>query len=202
MPGPLTIEARVTVDPRDWLLPAAKGTDGRRLRAVFAALESRGISQTAILDALRAAYWAARHSLVTGVEARARRALQRRVACLAKAEDAITAVLDLEEPVSAELAGHLHVARARIRLAARDVRAVEAGPRGRPQGWHRAAERVLLGLGLRRTEARVLLARIDRLIEAGPVSLREVPRLRVAFRAPEPMRKAILERLPLPTARK
>ena len=148
------------------------------------------------------AYWAARRSMVTGVEAQHRRAAQGRVTSLVRLEEAITAVLDFEEPVDALLAGHLHVARARLRLAARDFVVSEAAPRGRPMGWRVDAERTLQALGLRRSEARPLLASVERLVEAHPVRLSEAPPLRVAFRAPETTRAAIIRRLPLPTANK
>lgn len=196
MAAKIVLEATVTAPP--WPTLGATPSEKRRLRTLWATLAARGIPQEAVVEALRGAYWAARRSLATGVEARHRKALQRRLDRLALVEEAITALLDLEEPVSADLAGQLYVTRAQLRREAREAQRVEVAPRGRPRGWHVEAEGRLMALGLRRAEARVLLARVERLVRAHPVGLLEIPPLKVAFRQSEPVRTAILQRLPFP----
>lgn len=115
-----------------------------------------------VLDAaLRGAYWAAQRAAIPGVVAEQRRAQERRLRVLARLEEAATDALSLEDPIPAELAGHVHVARALLRGYVRDI-AAPAGARagGRRRGWRSEAERELAAMGIRRREARALLAAV------------------------------------------
>jgi hypothetical protein len=181
-------------DPLSWLFP--RGAGG--LRQAIGRCDP-----DALQEALRFAYWAARRALVTGVEARYRHGIERRAASLARLEEALVVVLALDDPVPVELRSYLNAALDGVQAAARRLaRPPEPGYRGRPRGWHRDAERALLGLGLRRSEARALLSRVEQLVRARPVTLREGPPLRVAFGASEPTRSAILQHLPIHSAQK
>jgi hypothetical protein len=108
-------------------------------------------------------------------------------------------VLDLEEPVSADLAGHLHVARALVRSEAMDA-PPPASPaqRGRPRGWRYGAARALATLGLRQATSRALLAMVNAAVRARPLTAREAPYVRVAFRAPAGECATLLRRMPIP----
>lgn len=171
-----------------WLGPAAQPT----VEAVIA----RHVAPEGLQEALRAAYWAAQRAGIPGVAARHRDAVARRVVRLARLEEAITAVLDLPEPVAADLAGHLHVARAHLR---REVPATDrpAGP-GRPRGWRAEAERELLGAGVPRRMARALLGFVAARVRERPLGPSEVPILRAALRAGASTRRALLIRFPIP----
>lgn len=175
----------------DWLA----GTS-RRLRQLLSGLAARGVAQDQIEGALQAAYWAAQHAAIPHVVSGQRRALTRQYRALARLDEAVTAVLDLEEPVAVDLAGHLHVARALARTAATQLAAPPAPARpGRPAGWRLEAEQTLAGLGIRRHESRPLLQAVAALVSRRPVCPREVPYLRVAYRLRQPDRGRVLLRL-------
>lgn len=148
--------------------------------------------------ALLAAYWAAQRSAIPSVASARRRAVAARLARLARFEEAATAVLDLEEPVGAELAGHLHVARALARTAAHDLRAEAPARRGRPRGWREAAELELRALGVRRPAARALLTAVAARANEHPLDLGQAPLVRAALRADPSVRDQVLLRFPAP----
>jgi hypothetical protein len=185
----------------DWLLAGASRADARRLRTLLDSLPARGIHVEALADALRAAYWAAQRAAIPGVVAGHRRALTRQQRALARLDEAVTAVLNLAEPVAAELAGHLHVARALARSTAARLVPPGAARPGRPSGWRDDAVRDLTALGLRHREARPLLVAVGRLAASRRIAPGAVPYLRVASRLPAADRERVLGKL-LPLVRK
>lgn len=181
-----------------WLTAGASRVQTRRLRGLLSELDGRGIRPETLQAALLAAYWSAQRSAIPSVASRHRRAQAGRVARLARLEEAITAVLDLEEPVGAELAGHLHVARALARTAAHGLPAAAPVARGRPRGWRAAAERDLRALGVRRPAARELLAAVAARAAAHPIGPEAAPLVRAALRADPAVRDQVLLRFPVP----
>lgn len=179
----------------DWLLAGASRAEARRLRSIVDVVCARGIAEDALQAALVAAYWAAQYAAIPHVVSGQRRALTRQQRALARLDEAITAVLDWADLVSAELAGHLHVARAKARQAAIGLRPPGALAPGRPAGWREQAERTMVDLGLRRQEARPLLRAIAALVAGRPLRPGQVPYLRVAYRLQAPDRGRVLARL-------